>query len=97
MSSVSFFKFMSILLLFFWGLQAEEVYQEGTCPFREDLLSLARGPTPYVKWYRGYITNGFKFHTLDRENGPKTQNSGALVVGNSGDGEAATNYYRVLT
>ena len=73
------------------------MYQEGTCPFGEELLSLARGPTPYVKCYSGYITNGFKFHTLDRENGAKTQNSGVLVVGNSGDGEVDTNYYGVLT
>ena len=73
------------------------MYQEGTYPFREELLSLARGPTPYVKCYSGYITNGFKFHALDRENGAKTQNSGVLVVANRGDGEADTNYYRVLT
>lgn len=75
----------------------EELYEQGTCPHGEELLSLARGPTPYVKSYTGYITNGFKFHTLSREISARTQNSGVLVVGNAGDGEPNIDYYGILT
>ena len=75
----------------------EELYEQGTCPHGEDLLSLARGPTPYVKSYTGCITNGFKFHTLSREIGARTQNSGVLMVGNAGDGEPNIDYYGTLT
>jgi len=71
----------------------EELYKQGTCPHGEELLSLARGPTPYVKSYTGYITNGFKFH---REIGARAQNSGLLVVGNVRDGEPNIDYYWVL-
>ena len=45
---------------------------EGTCSHGEELLSLAQGPTPYVKGYGGYITNGYKFYTVDRESGART-------------------------
>jgi len=75
----------------------EELYEQGTCPHGEELLSLARGPTPYVKSYTGYITNGFKFHTVRREIGARTQNSRVLVVGNAGAGEPNIDYYGLLT
>lgn len=71
--------------------------QKGACPHGNELLSLAQGPTPYVKSYSGCVTNGYKFHTLSRDTGAKTQNSGVLVVGNDGDGGANIDYYGVLT
>lgn len=42
-----------------------------------DILSL--GPSRYCFSYKGYIVNGFRFHTKDHEIRRKTQNSGVFV------------------
>ena len=44
------------------------------------LLSLARAPDLQVISYKGYIVNGFRFHTRDREQEMNTQNSGVFVA-----------------
>ena len=49
-------------------------------PISEHILSLSRGPSTLVTCYRGYIINGFIFHTREREKGKKTQNSGVVVT-----------------
>nr|KYP32358.1 hypothetical protein KK1_046984 [Cajanus cajan] len=41
-----------------------------------DLKFLAMGPIDCAKCYSAYNVNGFKFHTLERDQGLKTQNSG---------------------
>ncbi|XP_050229112.1 uncharacterized protein LOC126678253 [Mercurialis annua] len=63
----------------------------------EDLFSLARGPTQYVTSFKGYICNGFRFHTEHHEKGLRTQNSGVVVVGDNGIEVEHIDYYGVLT
>ena len=46
----------------------------------EHLLALSRGPNTCVTCFKGYIINGFRFQTKDRDNKRKTQNSGVDVV-----------------
>lgn len=41
---------------------------------------LARGPCEMARRYTCYVVNGFSFHTKDRENSLKTQNSGVVVM-----------------
>ncbi|XP_038973921.1 uncharacterized protein LOC113461576 [Phoenix dactylifera] len=57
----------------------------------EELIVIARGPNNIVNRYDGFIINGFKFHTQEREKFRKTQNSGVMV---EADGK---NYYGALT
>lgn len=47
---------------------------------------MASGPSEYVKKYKGFIINGFRFHTKDVEHNRKTQNSGVNL-------QAMTNSY----
>ena len=42
------------------------------------ILSLLSGPSTSVTYYKGYIINGFRFHTREREKEKKIQNSGVL-------------------
>nr|CAN75974.1 hypothetical protein VITISV_028848 [Vitis vinifera] len=49
-------------------------------PISEHILSLSYGPSTSVTCYRGYIINGFRFHTREREKGKKTQNNGVVVT-----------------
>ena len=49
-------------------------------PIFEHILSLSCGPSTSVTCYKGYIINGFRFHTREREKGKKTQNSGVVVT-----------------
>ena len=44
------------------------------------ILSLSRGLSTSVTCYKGYIINGFRFHTREREKGKKTQNSVVIVT-----------------
>ena len=41
---------------------------------------LSRGPNTLVTCFKGYIINGFRFHTKDYEAKRKTQNSEVVVV-----------------
>ena len=63
----------------------------------DELLSLSRRPTNYTMCFSGYITNGYRFHTLTREKNLQSQNSGVFVVGNTGVGATDIDYYGVLT
>ena len=63
----------------------------------EDLLSLARGPTQYVTSFSGYIVNGYRFHTEEREKSFVTRNSGVVVIGNTGQSDENIDYYGILT
>ncbi|CAN1271824.1 hypothetical protein LINPERPRIM_LOCUS14322 [Linum perenne] len=62
----------------------------------EDLLSLSRGPSTSALCYKGYIINGYCFHTKDHEKTLKTQNSGVIVIGDDGVGVDTIDYYGVL-
>ncbi|GJW63287.1 hypothetical protein Tco_0115171 [Tanacetum coccineum] len=44
----------------------------------KEVLSIAIGPNIAVKKYKGFITNGYRFLTRQREEFKKTQNSGAM-------------------
>ncbi|XP_018846609.2 uncharacterized protein LOC109010287 [Juglans regia] len=46
----------------------------------EDLYALACGPDPWGASYSGCITNGIRFHTKNREEHRRTQNSGVMVI-----------------
>nr|XP_009604513.1 uncharacterized protein LOC104099278 [Nicotiana tomentosiformis] len=48
-----------------------------------DLKFLARGPSVNARRFTAYNINGFKFQTLDREKGLKTQNSGVFLTSNT--------------
>ncbi|KAI5328625.1 hypothetical protein L3X38_028022 [Prunus dulcis] len=56
-----------------------ELYNDGKVS--EQMLSLARGPERRVTYYPGYYISGFRFHTLQRDENKKTQNSGIMVKG----------------
>lgn len=59
-------------------------------------MSLSRGPIQYVKSFSGYVTNGFRFHTLQRDKNLRMQNSGVVVLGDTGGGHETLDYYGVL-
>ncbi|XP_042969114.1 uncharacterized protein LOC122301803 [Carya illinoinensis] len=46
-----------------------------------ELYALACGPDPWVGLYSGCIMNGIRFHTKDREQHRRSQNSGVVVTG----------------
>ena len=45
-----------------------------------DLQFLARSPMDKARRFTGYNINGFKFRTLARDEGLKTQNSGVFFL-----------------
>lgn len=47
----------------------------------KELWSLANGPEALVNTYSGCICNGIRFHSIDRDNRRKSQNSGLVVEG----------------
>ncbi|GMP35949.1 hypothetical protein CsSME_00008210 [Camellia sinensis var. sinensis] len=47
----------------------------------DEMWSLANGPNALVNTYSGCIANGVRFHTIDRDNRRKCQNSGLVVEG----------------
>ena len=78
--------------------QVEKLHEENNnCPYGDELLSLSRGPIQYVKSYSGYVANGFRFHTVQRDKSLATQNSGVVVLGDTGDGHENLDFYGVLT
>ena len=44
-----------------------------------ELDALARGPTRIARHFSGYAINGFRFHTIKRDDRCTTQNSGVFV------------------
>ncbi|MCI62315.1 hypothetical protein A2U01_0083572, partial [Trifolium medium] len=44
------------------------------------LKELSKGPNDVVKRFSGYLVNGYRFHTMEREARRKTQNSGVTLV-----------------
>ncbi|WCJ24620.1 hypothetical protein M5689_006565 [Euphorbia peplus] len=71
--------------------RVEHMYKAGS--IQNDLYYLVCGPLRTVRCYSGYIVNGFRFHTLDRQENRKTQNSGVMV---RGDDDSDKEYYGVL-
>ena len=67
---------------------------------------LSCGPNTLVTCFKGYIINGFRFHTKDYEAKRKTQNSGVVIVAETSSFASARDmnpitgdvpYYGVLT
>lgn len=52
---------------------------EGDGNVSDTLKWLARGPRKFVNKYKGYLTNGYRFHTKSMENERTTQNSGVCM------------------
>ncbi|KMT06096.1 hypothetical protein BVRB_7g164130 [Beta vulgaris subsp. vulgaris] len=71
--------------------RVELMYKEGSIP--EDIYYLVCGPLRSVRHYSGYIVNGSRFHTIDRQENRKTQIGGLMV---QGDDESQKKYYGVL-
>ncbi|XP_017980990.1 PREDICTED: uncharacterized protein LOC108663018 [Theobroma cacao] len=46
----------------------------------EEIKWLSRRPSRVVRRLKGFIVNGFRFHTQDREKKIKTQNSGVVIT-----------------
>ncbi|XP_026399960.1 uncharacterized protein LOC113295844 [Papaver somniferum] len=46
---------------------------------KKDIEILSYGPKKSVSCYKGYIVNGFRFHTIDHEKNRNTQNNGVCV------------------
>ena len=57
------------------------------------MRELGRKLSRVVRRHTGYIVNGFRFHTMDRSENGKTQNSGVIV---HGDDFSDKEYYGVL-
>ncbi|XP_075088317.1 uncharacterized protein LOC142170329 [Nicotiana tabacum] len=62
-----------------------------------DLVSLSRGPTPYVTSFHGYVVNGYRFHVQDYDKDLRTQNCRVVVVGETDKENKNINYYGELT
>lgn len=59
-------------------LQAAQLHDEGR--ISEHLLALSHGLNAFVTCFKGYIINGFRFHTKEHNNKRKTQNSRVVVI-----------------
>ncbi|KAK8934010.1 hypothetical protein KSP39_PZI015911 [Platanthera zijinensis] len=81
-------------MIVFHFQQISKLYYEGDSSVSTEFLQLARGPKRGAIHYPGYIVNGFRFHTYEREIRRKTQNSGVLVKGD--DQSGGREYYGVL-
>ena len=46
----------------------------------EQVKWLARGLNSVAKRFKGFIVNGFRFHTKDRERNRRRQNSGVVIT-----------------
>lgn len=77
--------------MFFICQQVTKLYKDGKMD--ENLYNLVCSPSRVVRRYAGYIVNGFRFHTIDRCEKRKTQNSGVMV---RGDDNSDKEYYGIL-
>ncbi|KAK9056386.1 hypothetical protein SSX86_027476 [Deinandra increscens subsp. villosa] len=64
-------------------------------PKYEHLRDIAQGPLVYVQSHKGYLVNGYKFHTQTAYHGRVTQNCGVCVRGASYN-EQESDYYGLL-
>lgn len=59
--------------------QVKMLHANGDNRITEELRKLARGPSEYVKRYKCFLVNGYRFQTKDMEKKRKTQNSGVML------------------
>ncbi|KAI8547733.1 hypothetical protein RHMOL_Rhmol07G0218700 [Rhododendron molle] len=62
-------------------VKMNDLRSQGSPEATEELWSLANGPGSIIGLYSGCISNGFRFHTRDREKRRMCQNSGLVVEG----------------
>ncbi|XP_028066963.1 uncharacterized protein LOC114269797 [Camellia sinensis] len=58
-----------------------ELWSQVSPEATDDMWSLANGPSGLVNTYSGCICNGVRYHTIDRDNRRKSQNSGLVIEG----------------
>lgn len=73
------------------------LHKHGDSKKMTDLVSLSRGPTPYVTSFHDYVVNGYRFHVQDYDKGLRTQNCGVVVVGETDEENKNIDYYGELT
>ncbi|KAK1413407.1 hypothetical protein QVD17_35180 [Tagetes erecta] len=71
-----------------------QIYVLGN-PVNSHIRDVAQGPLNYVQSHKGYLVNGYKFHTQTAYHGRVTENSGVCVKGASYD-EHESDYYGLL-
>ena len=54
--------------------------EQGSTNMTDHVKCLARGPEEVVRRYTGYLINGYRFHTKEREKFLKTQNNGDVLT-----------------
>ncbi|CAN1145105.1 hypothetical protein LINPERHAP2_LOCUS14509 [Linum perenne] len=54
---------------------------------------LARGPNTVARRFNGYITKGIRFHTKEKEESRKSQNSGVVVVSETSTSQDDIEYF----
>ncbi|XP_077233608.1 uncharacterized protein LOC143875914 [Tasmannia lanceolata] len=89
-----------------WFKKHVEKLHESNEQISEKLRWLSGGPSNIVRRYTGYIVNGIRYNTKDREQGKRTQNSGVVVIAKTNSFASArdrnptagdVSYYGVLT
>ncbi|GKU87416.1 hypothetical protein SLEP1_g1813 [Rubroshorea leprosula] len=96
-------KIHSQTFTFWFEEKANDLLKKRSAEITDQIKWLAHGPNNKVRRYTGYMINGFRFHTKERERSLKTQNSGVVVTvkDQSYDSgqlvEKEINYYGVLT
>ncbi|CAN0918214.1 hypothetical protein LINGRAHAP2_LOCUS30745, partial [Linum grandiflorum] len=58
---------------------ANRILNDHSTVHNEDLMTLARGPKVRARRYTAYDVNGYRFRTVARDRGLKTQNSGVAA------------------
>ncbi|XP_076932154.1 uncharacterized protein LOC143597558 [Bidens hawaiensis] len=75
-----------------YTLTKDQVNEVMNCPGKEHLKDIAQEPLTFVQSHKGYLVDGYKFHT---QTSRVTQNSGVCVKGASYNG-IETDYYGML-
>ncbi|KAH0750560.1 hypothetical protein KY290_029792 [Solanum tuberosum] len=85
------------LCLFLKNLKVAQLHKGDDSRMMEDLLSISRGPTQYLRRSNGYVVNGYRFHIEDYDKKLRTQNCGVVVLGENDKDSENLDYYGVLT
>ena len=70
-----------------------QLWNERSPEATNELWALVNGPVGMVNTYSGCFSNGCRFHTVERENRRKSQNSGLVV---EGEGHTTSFYGRLI-
>ena len=73
----------------------KKLYSKKSAKATDQLYALACGPSNRVRKYTCCIVNGVRFHTKERDNRRRSQNSGLVIKGGHEDNQI--DFFRVLT